>query len=31
VRKLGCQQAQGLYFGRPTHPAQRDLDCTPQV
>jgi diguanylate cyclase (GGDEF)-like protein/PAS domain S-box-containing protein len=27
VRKLGCQQAQGFYFGRPTHPAQRDLDC----
>ena len=31
VRKLGCQQAQGFYFGRPTHPAQRDLDCTPPV
>jgi diguanylate cyclase (GGDEF)-like protein/PAS domain S-box-containing protein len=26
VRRLGCQQAQGFYFGRPTHPAQRDLD-----
>src|SRR5262249_2502156 len=26
VRKLGCQQAQGFYFGRPTHPAQRELD-----
>jgi diguanylate cyclase (GGDEF)-like protein/PAS domain S-box-containing protein len=26
VRKLGCHQAQGFYFGRPTHPAQRDLD-----
>ena len=26
VRKLGCQQAQGFYFGRPSHPAQRDLD-----
>ena len=31
VRKLGCQQAQGFYFGRPTHPAQRDLDCSPPV
>jgi EAL domain-containing protein (putative c-di-GMP-specific phosphodiesterase class I) len=28
VRKLGCQQAQGFYFGRPSHPAQRDLDAT---
>jgi diguanylate cyclase (GGDEF)-like protein/PAS domain S-box-containing protein len=26
VRQLGCHQAQGFYFGRPTHPAQRDLD-----
>lgn len=26
VRKLGCQQAQGFYFGRPSHPAQQDLD-----
>jgi diguanylate cyclase (GGDEF)-like protein/PAS domain S-box-containing protein len=26
VRRLGCQQAQGFYFGRPSHPAQRDLD-----
>jgi diguanylate cyclase (GGDEF)-like protein/PAS domain S-box-containing protein len=26
VRKLGCQQAQGFFFGRPSHPAQRDLD-----
>jgi diguanylate cyclase (GGDEF)-like protein/PAS domain S-box-containing protein len=25
VRKLGCQQAQGFYFGRPSHPAQREL------
>jgi diguanylate cyclase (GGDEF)-like protein/PAS domain S-box-containing protein len=31
VRKLGCQQAQGFYFGRPSHPAQRDLDCEPPV
>ena len=31
VRKLGCQQAQGFYFGRPSHPAQRDLDCAPPV
>ena len=28
VRQLGCQQAQGFYFGRPTHPAQRDLDSS---
>jgi diguanylate cyclase (GGDEF)-like protein/PAS domain S-box-containing protein len=28
VRKLGCHQAQGFYFGRPTHPAQRDLDAS---
>jgi diguanylate cyclase (GGDEF)-like protein/PAS domain S-box-containing protein len=28
VRKLGCQQAQGFYFGRPSHPAQPDLDAT---
>jgi len=27
VRRLGCQQAQGFYFGRPSHPAQRDLDA----
>ncbi len=27
VRRLGCQQAQGFYFGRPTHPAQRSLDA----
>ncbi len=26
VRQLGCHQAQGFYFGRPSHPAQRDLD-----
>jgi EAL domain-containing protein (putative c-di-GMP-specific phosphodiesterase class I) len=26
VRDLGCHQAQGFYFGRPSHPAQRDLD-----
>ncbi len=25
VRRLGCQRAQGFYFGRPSHPAQRDL------
>jgi diguanylate cyclase (GGDEF)-like protein/PAS domain S-box-containing protein len=31
VRKLGCQQAQGFYFGRPTHPAQRDLDSAGSV
>jgi diguanylate cyclase (GGDEF)-like protein/PAS domain S-box-containing protein len=31
VRQLGCQQAQGFYFGRPSHPAQRDLDCAPPV
>lgn len=31
VRKLGCQQAQGFYFGRPSHPAQRDLDCAVPV
>jgi diguanylate cyclase (GGDEF)-like protein/PAS domain S-box-containing protein len=28
VRQLGCQQAQGFYFGRPSHPAQRDLDLS---
>jgi diguanylate cyclase (GGDEF)-like protein/PAS domain S-box-containing protein len=28
VRQLGCQQAQGFYFGRPTHPAQRELDSS---
>ena len=28
VRQLGCQQAQGFYFGRPSHPAQRDLDSS---
>ena len=26
VRKLGCHQAQGFYFGRPSHPAQRELN-----
>jgi diguanylate cyclase (GGDEF)-like protein/PAS domain S-box-containing protein len=26
VRKLGCHQAQGFYFGRPSHPAQRELE-----
>jgi len=31
VRKLGCQQAQGFYFGRPSHPAQRVLDCAPAL
>jgi diguanylate cyclase (GGDEF)-like protein/PAS domain S-box-containing protein len=31
VRRLGCHQAQGFYFGRPSHPAQRDLDCEPPV
>jgi diguanylate cyclase (GGDEF)-like protein/PAS domain S-box-containing protein len=31
VRRLGCHQAQGFYFGRPSHPAQRDLDCAPPV
>ena len=31
VRKLGCQQAQGFYFGRPSHPAQRDLDAASAV
>ena len=31
VRKLGCQQAQGFYFGRPSHPAQRDLDAVDPV
>jgi diguanylate cyclase (GGDEF)-like protein/PAS domain S-box-containing protein len=25
VRRLGCERAQGFYFGRPSHPAQRDL------
>jgi diguanylate cyclase (GGDEF)-like protein/PAS domain S-box-containing protein len=28
VRRLGCQQAQGFYFGRPSHPAQRELDSS---
>jgi diguanylate cyclase (GGDEF)-like protein/PAS domain S-box-containing protein len=28
VRKLGCHQAQGFYFGRPSHPAQRELDAS---
>jgi diguanylate cyclase (GGDEF)-like protein/PAS domain S-box-containing protein len=28
VRQLGCQQAQGFYFGRPSHPAQRNLDSS---
>jgi diguanylate cyclase (GGDEF)-like protein/PAS domain S-box-containing protein len=31
VRRLGCQQAQGFYFGRPSHPAQRDLDAAEPV
>jgi diguanylate cyclase (GGDEF)-like protein/PAS domain S-box-containing protein len=31
VRKLGCHQAQGFYFGRPSHPAQRDLDAAEPV
>jgi diguanylate cyclase (GGDEF)-like protein/PAS domain S-box-containing protein len=31
VRKLGCHQAQGFYFGRPSHPAQRDLDAVDSV
>jgi len=31
VRRLGCQQAQGFYFGRPSHPAQRDLDSVGPV
>ena len=31
VRRLGCQQAQGFYFGRPSHPAQRDLDASEPV
>jgi diguanylate cyclase (GGDEF)-like protein/PAS domain S-box-containing protein len=26
VRKLGCHQAQGFYFGRPSHPAQQELN-----
>jgi diguanylate cyclase (GGDEF)-like protein/PAS domain S-box-containing protein len=26
VRQLGCHQAQGFYFGRPSATAQRDLD-----
>jgi EAL domain-containing protein (putative c-di-GMP-specific phosphodiesterase class I) len=26
VRDLGCHRAQGFYFGRPSHPAQRELD-----
>ena len=29
VRKLGCHQAQGFYFGRPSHPAQRELKTPP--
>ena len=28
VRQLGCHQAQGFYFGRPSHPAQRELDAS---
>jgi diguanylate cyclase (GGDEF)-like protein len=28
VRQLGCHQAQGFYFGRPSHEAQRDLDSS---
>jgi diguanylate cyclase (GGDEF)-like protein/PAS domain S-box-containing protein len=31
VRRLGCQQAQGFFFGRPSHPAQRDLDAAAPV
>jgi diguanylate cyclase (GGDEF)-like protein/PAS domain S-box-containing protein len=31
VRRLGCHQAQGFYFGRPSHPAQRDLDSVGPV
>jgi diguanylate cyclase (GGDEF)-like protein/PAS domain S-box-containing protein len=31
VRKLGCHQAQGFYFGRPSHPAQRNLDAVDSV
>ncbi|HEU5214997.1 MAG TPA: EAL domain-containing protein [Gaiellaceae bacterium] len=31
VRRLGCQQAQGFFFGRPSHPAQRDLDAAQPV
>jgi len=31
VRRLGCQQAQGFYFGRPSHPAQRDLSAVGSV
>jgi diguanylate cyclase (GGDEF)-like protein len=31
VRRLGCQQAQGFYFGRPSHPAQYDLDAVGPV
>jgi diguanylate cyclase (GGDEF)-like protein/PAS domain S-box-containing protein len=31
VRRLGCQQAQGFFFGRPSHPAQRDLDAAEPV
>jgi diguanylate cyclase (GGDEF)-like protein len=31
VRKLGCHLAQGFYFGRPSHPAQRDLDSVGPV
>jgi diguanylate cyclase (GGDEF)-like protein/PAS domain S-box-containing protein len=26
VRQLGCHQAQGFYFGRPSHTAQRELN-----
>ncbi len=28
VRQLGCHQAQGFYFGRPSHPAQSELDAS---
>jgi len=28
VRQLGCHQAQGFYFGRPSREAQRDLDSS---
>jgi diguanylate cyclase (GGDEF)-like protein len=31
VHRLGCQQAQGFFFGRPRHPAQRDLDAAGPV
>ena len=31
VRRLGCHQAQGYYFGRPAPVAQRDLDAGPDL